>query len=291
MDLSTLSPEVQQAMSVIQGLTGPAQPGSNAVASPISTILPASQLQALSIPDVSKFVSDAFEKLKPYYQKLLTEAQGDTNLAIKNLEDDYQTGIRNTQENLKVQTGQQTDNLQAALKSLGIQTQGETDTLMDSLNKRGVLTTENPVTGKLDVGTQGVGGYQMGQLRADQDLRKEAEQRTTAQNLTNLGITAKQDTEKLATNQTRGTQTALQNYRNTAENYQQQAEQQAVQLGTTKEQQDNQAKLQSQLAATNQAQFGGGTGGSSGLSDSQKHINPQSKVWDDNYYATTGRFL
>lgn len=117
-----------------------------------------------------------------YYNQLLQQAQGDTQIAQGFLENDYQTGVRNTVANL---TG--------TLKQMGIQNTNEQETMQDTLNKRGIALTEQPnQSGQpLSYATQGQAGYERGKLNETQSLRQEAENRSAQQTIGNYSNTLK----------------------------------------------------------------------------------------------------
>jgi hypothetical protein len=141
---------------------------------------------APSISDVSSqyqtFLNQAANNtdLINYYQQLLQQAQGDTQIAISQLENDYQTGVRNT-----------TDNLSADLQQLGLTFTNENQSLKNTLNQRGIaLTQSGPGQSSLTYSNAGgESGYEQSQLLQSQQLRSEAEQRTAQQNITGLGNT------------------------------------------------------------------------------------------------------
>ena len=109
-----------------------------------------------------------------YYQKLLAQAQGDTNIAIGFIEKDYQTGTRQIQDTLK-----------ATLTSLGLTSQGESNTLADTLNKRGIALTVNP-QGNVEYAGGGQPATEVANLGESQKLRKEAEIRSSSQGIESL---------------------------------------------------------------------------------------------------------
>lgn len=116
-----------------------------------------------------------------YYNQLLQQAQGDTQIAQNFLEQDYQTGVRNTIANTT-----------AALQNLGLTFTGENQTQQDTLNKRGIALTEQPNGGNgqpLQYAQQGEAGTEKGQLSQSQSLRQEAENRSAQQSITGAGQT------------------------------------------------------------------------------------------------------
>lgn len=111
-----------------------------------------------------------------YYNNLLNQAQGDTNLALNFLQQDYQTGVRQTQANLA-----------GTLAQEQVQSTQEQNNLQDTLNKRGIGLTQG-ANGKLDYAGGGQSATELGQLNQSQQLRQEAEQRSASQNVENMGI-------------------------------------------------------------------------------------------------------
>jgi hypothetical protein len=114
-----------------------------------------------------------------YYNQILQQAQGDTNIAQGFLENDYQTGVRNTVENL-----------QGSLKQLGLSFATENKQQEDTLNKRGIALTQD-ANGKLTYGGGGQSQDEIQQTREGQSLRQEAEKRSAQQSITGLANTLK----------------------------------------------------------------------------------------------------
>lgn len=99
----------------------------------------------------------AFEKLKPYYEKKLAEANGDVELAKKRIEEDYTTGERYRSEDLGILTtiNQRTkdrlaqdygtvvnranEDIATSRESDALTAQQETRDTQSDLNRRGVL--------------------------------------------------------------------------------------------------------------------------------------------------------
>jgi hypothetical protein len=104
-----------------------------------------------------------------YYSQILNQAQGDTQIAQNFLEQDYQNGTRNIQ-----------DNLTASLKQLGLTNTQEQNTLQDTLNKRGIALTQND-NGTTSYAGGGQAGTELGNLTQSQQLRQEAETRSASQ--------------------------------------------------------------------------------------------------------------
>jgi len=100
--------------------------------------------------DFEKEQANAYEQLKPFYEKIVSFAQGDLDLAKRVLEYTYQTGMR---ESKAEQTAGQQE-----LANIMPQ---ETAQLATTQNKRGILTS-------------GFGATERGQLSESQRLRQEA---------------------------------------------------------------------------------------------------------------------
>lgn len=92
----------------------------------------------------------AYEKLKPFYEKVIEFAQGDLNLAKRIIEYTYQSGMRETQEEY-----------QASVRQQGIEFPGEQEQLQTEQNRRGIMEA-------------GFGGTQRDRLKESQALRREA---------------------------------------------------------------------------------------------------------------------
>jgi hypothetical protein len=203
----------------------------------------------MSPGDIDKLIQDAYNspQVVAYYQKLLTESQGDVDRAIKRLEEDYQQGLRYTTEDLTRKTGYTTEDLNSALEQLGVTFPKEAQALVDTLNKRGIGVTQaysgqsrlagagavydamGNIISQGNVGGQA--GTEMQQLTEDQALRKEAIQRTADRNLKELGIQAQRDLEKEKLTRQRGEEDITREQQKYQEQLQQQRESEATQKG------------------------------------------------------------
>lgn len=237
------------------------------------------------VNDPNSLVGKAYTSLAPYYTKILQEAGGDVNRAIARLEQDYQTGVRYTTEDVSRQTGYAKEDLNAALKSLGITFTQEQQGKTDTLNQRGIALTQPGRTGPMNVATEGQGGTEMSMLKEDEQLRQEATQRAASRQIEQLGIGGQRQLASLSQSRTRGGEDVTRQYQQYEEQLQQERENRALGIG--------QAKQQEQLAQQGldiqknilSAQFGG-SGGSGGSVNTRGYINPRTGVWDDNYHAT-----
>lgn len=149
---------------------------------PIPT-LPSLQYTAPTVSDLSsqyqQFLNRAANDpdIVNYYQNLLNQAQGDTNIALNFLAQDYQTGVRNVQQNLA-----------GTLAQEQLQSTQEQQQLQDTLNQRGIALTDMG-GGKLQYAGGGQPAKELGQLNQTQQLRQEAENRSAQQQVTSLGLT------------------------------------------------------------------------------------------------------
>lgn len=183
-----------------------------------------------------------------YYKQLLDYAQGDVNLAKQQIENDYQTGVRQT-----------TDTLKGSLKSLGLTFDTEQKSLQDTLNKRGIALTDMGGS-KTAYAQGGQPATELGNLNQSQGLRQEAEQRTASQNIEKMGIT-----------RSKALTTAGQGLRDTALNLKQQQSQDIYGRANV-----NYGAYQSQQAANaNKALMTQGGGTSGGYGDPQNMTQDQ----------------
>lgn len=174
----------QDPNSIISSLT---QLGTQLQGTLPQVSLPSLNLQLPSASDLDSKYQEFLNRaandpdIVNYYNQLLQQAQGDTQIAQNFLEQDYQTGVRNTIANTT-----------AALQNLGLTFTGENQTQQDTLNKRGIALTEQPNAGNgqpLQYAQQGEAGTEKGQLSQSQSLRQEAENRSAQQSITGAGQT------------------------------------------------------------------------------------------------------
>jgi hypothetical protein len=198
------------------------------------------------------FLDQAFAQLKPYYTQLLSEAGGDLNVALGNLEQDYQTGKRTTMEDFT-----------SSMDTLGATMKSEQTAKMGDMNSRGFALTENP-QGQTTYAGGGLAKSELGSLNEDQKLRQEAVQRTQQRGMQSAAIT------KLT-----GSEASQQSYRNTTETQQANEENQANTLAGNLQTADENAKNAGIAKAQADATTGssGGSGGSS-WADIYKNIYP-----------------
>ncbi len=111
-----------------------------------------------------------------YYSQLLDYAKGDLSLAQSQLEQGYQTGVRQTK-----------DTLRGSLDQLGLMFGKEQQGLESNLNQRGIAMTDIG-GGKVAYAAGGQPATELGQLNDSQRLRQEAEQRSASQNIQNAGL-------------------------------------------------------------------------------------------------------
>lgn len=174
----------------------------SATAVPVPTI-PTLQYTAPSVGDLSskyqEFLTRASNDpdIVNYYSQLLQQAQGDTTIAEQQLEQDYQTGVRNTMQNLS-----------GSLKQLGATFQQTQQAQQDSLNKRGIGVTQN-ADGSLSYAGGGEAGSEVQQSNQQQALQQEAQQRSAQQTVQGAAQTLQ-----------KGITSAGENLANTAQGYQ-----------------------------------------------------------------------
>lgn len=206
-----------------------------------------------------------------YYQNLLNQAKGDTNLARSFIEKDYQVGTR-----------QVTDNLTATLQKLGLQSQTEQQDLATNLNQRGIAMTDMG-GGQVKYAGGGQPATELGRLNQAQGLRQEAEQRSARQKIEPLGLEREKDLTSTGQDLVGKTQALAkakqQDILNRGQGY------------YNIYQENIRAKEQQKL---NEQASGGGSRGS-GIDKSsinpatgkQFGVNPSTGVWDDNWFAQT----
>lgn len=213
----------------IQQIVGTAQTAAQNV--PVPTV----QSLSLSLPSYQDmdtqfkgFLDKASKDpgIVKYYQDLLQKANNDFELAKTYLEADYQTGVRQT-----------TDNLRATLQSLGISQETEQNTLADTLNKRGIAMTDMGQGQNPQYAAGGQAGTEHSNLIDTQKLRTEAETRSAQQNIQNMGLSKQEKLSSLG----QGYQSTVQNLQN-----QQQTDVKSEAMGSYNTQQnENQAKITS----------------------------------------------
>lgn len=118
---------------------------------------------------------DALEKLRPYYEEVLAEANYDINLATQRLQDDYDRGVRYNAEDLAV-----------AQEGWNMMEPRERNELLTSLNRRGVLQST-------------IRGEEEQFLTDTQRRRREALQRAIDRQNELAGITRQRGTEDVTT--------------------------------------------------------------------------------------------
>ena len=176
---------LQDPNSILQALNTITQQYSNNIPIPQ---LPSLNFQAPSGVDMNAKYKEFLDKaaqdpnIISYYNNLLQKAQGDANIAIGFLEEDYKTGVR-----------QENDNLKATLQSLGLTFGQESKTEADTLNKRGIAMTQDPNNpGMTQYAGGGQAGTELGTLNTSQKLRQEAEARSSGQKVENMGLSRRE---------------------------------------------------------------------------------------------------
>jgi hypothetical protein len=113
--------------------------------------------------DFNQAEADARAKLEPYYRQKLADAKGDIEKAKLLIQQDYDNGIRGTNEELGIQTQQD--------QAQGLQ---ETQNLLGDLNKRGVLFGQIQGQGSAAPMSQYAQSQEINPLQQKQELRKKA---------------------------------------------------------------------------------------------------------------------
>ena len=175
-----------------------------------------------------KWLSDAMAKLKPYYQKLLDNANGDLKEAQTRLDYDYNTGSRYNQEDFATLTGRANEDAVSSLKSLGLTINNENEQQTDTQNKRGIALNQNEnnqvgvaqpgmmtydSSGNPVVTGTGRAGVEKSMLQEDQSLRREAINRSKNRALQDIGINTTRKSEDLANTKATGTYDATAGFR------------------------------------------------------------------------------
>lgn len=169
--------DISAALQALQSMAN-----SSATSVPVPTI-PSLNYTAPSVNDLDSKYTEFLNRaandpdIVNYYNQLLQQAEGDTTIAENYLEQDYQTGVRNTVANLG-----------GTLKQLALQSTQENQAQQDSLNKRGIALTDQG-NGQLAYGGGGEAATEIAQTKQNQDLRNEAENRSAQQSITGLSQT------------------------------------------------------------------------------------------------------
>lgn len=149
---------------------------------------------------------EAFEKLKPYYEEKLKQAEGDTNRAKRIIEEDYSTGTRRIDEDYQRQNTVYQQDYQAQNQQHTLDTTEETRDTRGALNARGVLL------GEMGRGQSGgaapVSGYAkdwfINPMQERQGARKLAMDRAFQRQGEVLGVNTKRQKDDLSTQRGRG---------------------------------------------------------------------------------------
>lgn len=161
--------------------------------------------------NIQDLETKAYALVAPYYQKLATEAGGDFTRAKQALVDDYTQGVKQAKQDYAVQSAAATGSLKNSLGTLGVNFGGEQRNAIDSLNQRGAAVYQNNPDGTPNVVQQsditanpdytstmanpananntGEGGQEINRMLQDQQLRQEAVQRSTQNNITSYANT------------------------------------------------------------------------------------------------------
>lgn len=109
---------------------------------------------------------EALEKLTPYYQKKLEEAQFDVDRAKRLIEEDYARGKRYREEDLTLEQ-----------RKMALENPEEFENLVTALNQRGRLFGEITEPGVSKAPYSGYAQERIGRLEEQQDLRRLAVER------------------------------------------------------------------------------------------------------------------
>jgi len=130
--------------------------------------------------DWDKEVQAAYEKLKPYYARMLEMAGGDLDLAKRMVEFSYEQGMREAGDEYETQR-----------RTYALTFPRETEELWTSLNKRGLAGTAGR-----GLPTGGLAGKEAERLKESQSIRQEAIQRALENRELRLGKEKGFDIEK-----------------------------------------------------------------------------------------------
>lgn len=260
---NTSATSSSQLSSILNSLGVGSAPTTNSLDPMSSTV--AFNPSNFNIPNLNSYLQQAYTSLAPYYTQILNQYQGDYNAAITELNNNYDLSTYSINAQAALSNYQTNQNLTSALQQLGVQYPQETQKLLDSLNQRGMAVTQGqPGTDptKLNVATQGEGGYEMGSLTQDQQLRQEAVQRSAQQQQQNAALS--QQTGLLGAQQSlqSGTLSQQQNLRNQQQGAEQNLESGTLSMAQNASQTAIQQQQLSQEANQDTNQFGGGGGSS-----------------------------
>lgn len=119
----------------------------------------------------------ALEELRPYYERILSEEQGDVERAKRRIEEDYARGARYREEDLASEEA-----------AFGLTFPKEKNQLLENLNKRGLVPTAQ---------RGGLGSQDITNLQQSQDLRREAVTRALSRQGEEAGLTRARSREEL----------------------------------------------------------------------------------------------
>jgi len=235
------------------------------------------------VPDFNTILKKIYEspEMVSYYTKLLNENNGDVALAKNRLGEDRALQLGRTNQDVGIGTGREQQDLSSALEVLGIQSGQETEGALDTLNKRGMALTDAP-GGGLNVATEGRAGFEMDQLRLQQRLRQEAQQRTSDRAIMDIGIKGTRSSQETEQGFARGTQDADIGQRNYRQGLAEDRQNKSVQMASIEQAQAlQQQSLNLQKKQLDASAGGFGMSGSNGSSS-----GPAS--WDAQWAALHG---
>lgn len=214
------------------------------------------------------WLSQAFDKLKPYYEQKLAESKGDFTEASRRVEEDYVTGRRYAEQEFGLGTQREQEDIASTLQKLGVSFTAEDQAKQDVLNKRGIALVQDPyqpnratqaTRGQVSYDTQGnpvylgqggQAGYELSMLKEDQDLRKQAEQRASQRNIQDIGLKFEKTTEGLGQEKQKSAYDVGRGYQKDLTALQQEKEAKATEMAGRTEQRDiaqKQQKLQEEM--------------------------------------------
>lgn len=150
---------------------------------------------------------EEFEKLRPYYEKKLADAQGDVTRAKTLLEEDYQTGMRRTQEDESMAARYRNEDLATQGQGLALDAEQELRDARGALNQRGVLIGERSAEQQGAAPTSDYAQkWFLDPMKQRQDARRLAVERSIQRQGEVAGLDAQRQREALETAKRRGIQ-------------------------------------------------------------------------------------
>lgn len=219
--------------------------------------------------------TDAFNKLKPYYEKMLELAKGDTALAKEMIQRDYDAGMRETSSQYELSAREQ-----------ALAFPQEQEQFTTTMNRRGLMGSATP-----GAPTGGLAGKEASRLAESQNIRREAIERAKEQREFRLETGRDIGTRREDIASTREIQ-------GLGREHQQQAGQGAntlmgianMQYGAKVGEFTAEENRRARALAASSSGGGGGGGGNPDKSSINPStgkawaVDPSTGNWDDNYY-------